>query len=180
MTEKKYALYDLRVNYNGPVNIEDFFAEVDKWIESNDYRRENKKHLERVTKEGKQIEWVIEAHRALSDIVTSVLKLRVLFKNVKEIVVKKHGKRLRTNHVDVLISVDAIIESHFSETWWHGKVVFQVIRTLLDKFVYQFWTFKYDGIVQADGHSLFKQLRAFLSLQKYKYQEHSTTQKLYK
>ena len=172
MSEKKIALYDLKVSYNGPINIEEFFAEMNRWMEHNDYEKEPKKHLEHVTKDGKQIEWLIETKRKLSDIFESILILRVLFNNVREIVVVKNGKRLKANYADALVTIDGVLEGRLTQTWWHGKVVFQFIRTLIDKYIYNFWTFKYEGVVQADAHKLFKHIRSFLSLQKYKYQNH--------
>lgn len=171
MSEKKFVLYDLKVKYSGPIKVEDLFAEVDRWIEANHYEKEPKKHLENVTKDGKQIEWVLEIKRKLSDLAESVIILRVLFDNVREITIKKNNRRVQTNYADILVTVDGVLENHLRATWWHGKVVYQFIRTLIDRYIYNFWSFKYDGVIQGDAHNLFKHLRAFLSLQKYRYQE---------
>ena len=35
--EKKQVLYDLRMTYDGPFILEDFYAEVDKWIDEKGY-----------------------------------------------------------------------------------------------------------------------------------------------
>ena len=55
MAEKKQVLYDLRTTYTGPFIVEDFYAEVDKWIKEKGFEKEPKKKMEHVTKNGKKI-----------------------------------------------------------------------------------------------------------------------------
>ena len=40
MVEKKHVVFDLRVAYNGPLSIEGFYAEVEKWIEEKGIQKE--------------------------------------------------------------------------------------------------------------------------------------------
>ena len=170
MVEKKQVLYDLRTTYNGPFVVEDFYAEVEKWIKEKGFEKEPKKKMEHVTKSGKNIEWVIEAHRHLDDLHHSVVVLRALMDNVKEAVIKKDNKKIRINNGDVFISIDGFIQSHIHGSFYQVKPIYYFVRTVIDKFIYQFWTFKWDGVVASDGHDLFKRIRAFFNVQKYKYE----------
>lgn len=170
MVEKKQVLYDLRTAYNGPFIAEDFYAEIDNWINEKGYEKEPKKKMEHVTKNGKKIELVVEAHRKLDDLHHGIVVLRALLDNVKEIAIKKDGKKIRINSGDVLINIDGWIQSHIHGSFFQVKPIYYFTRALIDKFIYKFWSDKWDGAVASDCHDLFKRVRAFFNVQKYKYQ----------
>ena len=170
MVEKKQVLYDLRTTYNGPFVAEDFYAEVEKWIREKGFQKEPKKKMEHVTKNGKKIEWVIEAHHRLDDLHHGIVVLQVMMGNVKEVVVKKNGKKMRVNNGDVYVLINGFIQSHIHGSFFQVKPIYYFIRAAIDKFVYNFWWNRWDGTVNSDGRELFKRLQAFFNVQKYKYQ----------
>ena len=170
MVEKKQVLYDLRTTYNGPFRVEDFYAEIENWIREKGFEKEPKKKMEHVTKNGKKIEWVVEAHRPLDDLHHGVIVLRALLDNVKEITIKRDKKKMIINNGDAYINIDGFIQSHVHGSFYQNKPIYYFIRTLIDKFVYNFWTFKLEGVVAGDCHDLFKRIRSFFQLQKYKYE----------
>ncbi len=170
MVEKKQVLYDLRTSYNGPFVVEDFYGEVENWVKEKGYEKEPKKKSEHVTKNGKKIEWVIEVHHKLDDLHHGVVILRALLDNIKEVMVKRDGKKIKVNNGDVFINIDGFIQSHVHGSFFQIKPIYYFIRTVIDKFIYQFWSFKWDGAVSSDCHDLFKRIRAFFNVQKYKYQ----------
>lgn len=170
MVEKKQVLYDLRTTYNGPFLVEDFYSEVDNWIKEKGFEKEPKKKMEHVTKEGKKIEWVIEAHHHLDDLHEGVIILRALLNDIKEVIIKKEGRKIRLNNGEVFINIDGFIQSHIHGSFFQVKPVYYFIRTLIDKYIYNFWSDKWDGAVSADCHELFKRIRSFFNVQKYKYE----------
>lgn len=170
MVEKKQVLYDLRTTYSGPFLVEDFYSEVENWIREKGFEKEPKKKMEHVTKSGKKIEWVVEAHRELDDLHHSVVVMRALMDNVKEIIIRKEGKKVRLNSGDVMITLDAFIQSHLHGSFFQVKPIYYFVRTLIDKFIYQYWSFRWDGAVNSDAKDLFKRITSFFNLQKYKYQ----------
>ena len=169
MVEKKQVLYDLRTAYNGPFLVEDFYAEVENWIREKGFEKEPKKKVEHVTKNGKKIEWVIEAHHHIDDLHHGVVVLRALLENVKEVVINKDGKKIRINSGDAFINIDGFIQSHIHGSFFQIKPIYYFIRTLIDKYIYHFWSEKYDGMVNTDCRELLKRITSFFNLQKYKY-----------
>ena len=170
MVERKQVLYDLRTSYNGPFIAEDFYAEVENWIKEKGFEKDPKKRMEHVTKNGKKIEWLVEAHRHLDELHYSIVVLRVLLDNVKEVTIKKNNRKIRINNGDIFVNIDGFVLSHIHGSFYQVKPIYYFIRALIDKYIYNFWSNKYDGIVAADGHDLFKRIRAFFNLQKYKYE----------
>ena len=170
MSEKKQVLYDLRMAYSGPFAVEDFYAEVDSWIKEKGHEKENKRKMESITKNGRKIYWVIEAISHLDDLHHGVIVVKASLDNVKEIVVKKNGKKMKANSGDALIEINAFLESHIHGSFFNVKPIYYFVRALIDKYIYNFWSNKYDGVVNADARDLFKRIQSFFNLQKYKYE----------
>ena len=170
MSEKKQVLYDLRYSYNGPFIVEDFHGHVDNWIKEHGYDKEPKKALEYVTKDGKQIQWIIEVQSHLDELHHGIVVLQVLMNNVKEVVIKKKGKKIRVNNGEVLVHIDGFIDAHLHATFWVVKPIYAFMRTLIDRFLVHFYTDKFDGMVAEQCHKLYKDLRAFFNVQKFNYE----------
>lgn len=169
MSEEKQVLYDLRTTYSGPFSVEDFYAEVDRWIKDSGFEKEPKKKLEHITKDGKKIEWIIEIHSHLDELHHGAIQLRVLMDNVKEVSIKKGSKKIRINKGDVMVNINGFIISHLHASFWQLKPIYYFIRTLIDKYIWNFWSFKWDGTVNGQCRELFKVIRSFFEVQKYKY-----------
>jgi len=167
--EKKQVLYDLRVAYDGPFLIEDLFEEVNNWVEKEGYTLEQKKKLEHLDKSGKEIEWLVEIHHELNPEFQSVVRLRVLIRNLKEITLERKGKKVRVNSGSAFVGIDGFLHSIYT-SYWGRKPFYYFFRTIIDQYIYNFWQDKEDGYVVADCHDIYKTLRAFFHLQKYKYE----------
>ena len=170
MAEDKQVLYDLRTTYNGPLIVEDLYAEVDNWIKEKGYGKENKKKMEHVTKHGKKIEWFIEIHREFDELHNGVIVLRAYLNNVKEVTIKRDGKKIKINNADAYIKIDGFIQSIVHSSYYQVKPFYYFIKTLIDNYIYNFWTGKYDGQVASDCHELFKRLRSFFNGQQNKFE----------
>jgi len=169
MVEKKQVLYDLRATYSGPFLVEDFYAEVDSWAREKGYDKEHKKKLEHVTKNGKKMQWIVEINSHLDDLHHGVVVLNALLDNVKEVVVRKDGKKIRVNSGDIFININGFIQSHVHGSFYQVKPVYYFRRALIDKFIYKFWSDRWDGAVNADARELYKRINSFFNLQRYKY-----------
>jgi hypothetical protein len=169
MSEKRQVLYDLRTSYSGPFVVEEFYAEVDKWIKENNYEKEPKKKTEIITKDGKRIMYLVEIFNHLDELSHGVIVLKASFDNVKEAAIKRSKRKFIVNSGDALIEINGFIDSHLHGSIYHVKPMFAAIRILLDKYI---WSFKdkFDGIVNNDGRKLFKHIQAFFNVQKFKYE----------
>ncbi|HLG23678.1 MAG TPA: hypothetical protein VI564_01980 [Candidatus Nanoarchaeia archaeon] len=169
MAERRQVLYDLRVSYSGPFVAEELYAAVDKWITGHGYDKEHKKKLEHVTQGGKKIEWLVQIHTHLDDLHHGLIVLRVLMDNITEVTMKKGKKNYLVNNGDVLVNIDAFIQSHIHATFYHSRPVYYFYRAMVDRFIKNFWSFKWDGTVGGQGHDLFKTIRHFFDEERRKY-----------
>ena len=170
MAEKKHVLHDLRLTYSGPVSVEEFYNEVEKWMEEKGLSKDIKKKSEEVTPKGKRIEWHIEAWEEPKHRVRRVVILRALFDNVKEIMLKRGGRNIKINQADILIDIDGFMETHLIHQWTTTPF-YQFFRTLFDKYIWPIGmteTERFEGPVSDYCVDLHKRLRAFLSIYKMK------------
>ncbi|MAE42664.1 hypothetical protein CMO93_02745 [Candidatus Woesearchaeota archaeon] len=170
MVEKKQIVLDLMLKYNGPLSVEDFYKEVAKWMDEKGMQKEIKRKSEEVTSKGRGIEWVIEAWKNPTHELKQMVRMRTLFKDVKEERVKRKGRNIRINSGNVLINIDGWIESELAERWTI-QPFYTLLRTFIDKY---FWgigqteTERHEGPVIDYCYDLHKRLKAFFELYKMK------------
>ena len=170
MTEKKQIVFDLRLNYNGPLSIEEFYAEVEKWMSEKGLQKDIKRKSEDITSKGKEIEWIIEAWKSPVRAVKEVVRLRALFDKTKEVKLKRKGQNITINQADVLIVIDGFLETSLTGRWTQ-KPLYSFFRTLFDKYIWMIGstvTEANEAPVAEDCYDLHKRLKAFFSLYKIK------------
>lgn len=164
MVEKKHIVFDLRISYNGPLSIENFYEEVEKWMEEKGLQKDLKRKSEDVTPKGKKSEWIIEAWKKLTSDHKHVVRLRALFDNVKELKIKRKGHSVKINQADVLIVIDGFLETSLTDRWTQ-KPLFAFLSRLYDKYIWMVLE-KYDEPISEDCYDLHKRLQAFFNLSK--------------
>ena len=167
MTEKKIVVDGLRLSYNGPFDIIDFYKFVENWLRKNSLHKETKRKLEHVTTKGKKIEWMIECWKDLEKESKSVTRMRAIFNNVTEIELVKGDSKRKLNHGNVLIIIDGFVESHYHRMWYSYKPLWFFSRALFDKFIWKIWTEKHDETVRKISYDLHKVLNKFFDMYKH-------------
>ena len=171
MVEKKQIVYDLMLKYNGPLSVEDFYKEVDKWAMEKGLEKELKRKSENVTSKGKRIEYVVELWKNPVRAVKHMVQLRVLFDNVKEVKRKSKGRTINFNEANVFVNIDGWLETSLRSRWTQTNPAYAFLRTLYDKYIWgigQSITERHEGPVQADCYELHKRLKSFFELYKIK------------
>ena len=113
--EKKHIVNELTLSYDGPVSVEDYYKEVDNWMEEKGLQKEIKRKEEHVSSKGKKIEWLVEGWKEETHLVKSTVVIRTLLDDVREIRIKRKGKYIKTNQVDALIQIDGFMETKLSK-----------------------------------------------------------------
>jgi hypothetical protein len=150
MVEKKFAVSELKIKYDGPLDIVEFFKVVEDWIEKKGLNKEIKKKSQEVTAKRKRLSWMIEIWEMPSDYAKRVVRLQALFNNIKDAKIK--GKNVDT--ADVLIILDGILETDLDYRW-HQKPTHYFLRAVYDKFFSKFYTHRFEGKLTADTYELY-------------------------
>lgn len=162
MVEKKFVIDGMQLSYEGPFDIIEFYKKVEEWISAKGKEKEIKKKVEHVEPRGKNIEWFLEIWEDVTDYARTIVRMQALFRNVKEVKVKKGQKRKKLNTGSVLITFDGILETDI-EGRWQQKPLLYFARTLADKFIYKFHMNKIEDKLAADVNDLNDTLTDFFN-----------------
>ena len=160
MVEKRQIVDGLRLNYNGPFDVVEFYDEVEDWIAKKGMEKEVKKKGEHIKPGGKEIEWFIEIWKNPSDYAKIIVRLRVLMTDVTEVEIKKGKSKRILNQGNVLCQFDGFIEQDIYGRW-QQKPLYYFVRAIYDKFIYRLWTDKFNKDVYAGCYELHKVLTDF-------------------
>ena len=166
MAEREVLVDKMRLTYEGLFSIYDMYKMIDEWFEEKGYDKREVKNIESVFPEGKYIEVVMEPWKKLTDYSKSVIKVRMIFSDIKEVQVEKDGMKVKMNQGRAHFVFDAFLETDY-ENRWESKPMFFLIRTLYDKYFYKGYTSQLKGEVMDAVTELHARIKGFLNLHRY-------------
>ena len=166
MVERDIIVDKLRLTYEGLFSVADLYKMIDEWFEEKGYDKREKKNVESVTPEGKFIEIEVEPWKKVTDYAKNIIKIRMIFSNIKEVTVEKDGIKVKLNQGKVQFVFDGYLETDY-EHMWEGKPLFYFIRELFDKYFYKPYTTGFKQGVKEDLMHLYTNIKAFLNLYRY-------------
>ena len=162
MEGKKFVIDGLKLVYSGPFEVNEFYRAVDGWISKKGKEKETKKKAEHVQAKGKSIEWLVEIWEDVSNYSRTVVRMRALLSDVKDASIKKGDKNKKLSTGNVLIIFDGILEEE-KKGKWQQKPLFYFMRAVFDKFIWKFYTNKFEDKLSADVNSLYETLNYFFN-----------------
>lgn len=166
MVERRIVVDTLRLNYQGVLNIVEFMDFVDKWLREKGYYKRINRTDEKVFKENRQVEIEITPWKKIDENAKIVINIMFLFSNVKDVVVKRDGKRKKLQQAKVSVTFMGMLESDWEHKWEQRPIYFLVF-SVLDQFVWKMHSDRFFGLVAEDCAELHKQMKAFLNLYRY-------------
>jgi len=163
MSERDTVVNKFRLTYSGLFSVLDFYTMIDEYFEDKGYDKREKKNAERVTPEGKYIELHLEPWKKITDYAKSVIAVRIVMTDIKEVEVEKEGVKIKLNQGNIQMVFDAYLETDY-EHRWEMKPMFFFLRTIFDKFVFKSYTVSFKNEIKADVDHLIVMIRSFLNL----------------
>jgi hypothetical protein len=166
MVERRIVVDTLRLNYQGLLNVNEFYRVMDKWFREKGFDKYEKRNFEQVFKTGRQIEIEIEPWKKMNDYAKAVMKVVFLFTNVKDVVIEKDGHKVNMQQGKVAVTFMGYLETDW-ENKWEGTPWTFILRAVFDQYVYKINTDKFYSLVAEDTMHLYNTLKAYLNLQRY-------------
>jgi len=163
MPEREVIIDKYRVTYEGLFNALDLYTIIDEFLEDKGYDKREKKNIERVTKDGKYIELWLEPWKKLTDYAKSVILVRIIMSEVKEVEIEKEGVKVKMNQGKIQFVFDAYLETDY-ENRWEMKPIFFFLRTIFDKFIFKSYMIGYRNEIRSDANQLIVTIRSYLNL----------------
>ncbi len=162
MVEKKFVIDGMKLSYNGPFDIIEFYKKVEDWIQAKGKEKDIKKKVEHVEPSGKKIEWFLEIWENVREWARPIVRMQALFADVKEVKIKRGKRQKKLNRGNALITIDGILETDISGKW-QQKPIFYFLRALVNKFVYHFYMIKIEDKLAKDCYDLHDSLSDFFN-----------------
>lgn len=166
MSEKKYILKGLAVNYQGLFSVKDFYKFLDKFFKDYGYDKNEAVNEEKIHKEGKDILLKLEPYRTVADYAKNYIQIKIGMTNIKEVEIVKDNKKVRMNDGTIKISIASYLKTDL-EGRWEQKPLFVFLKTLIDKFVYKTYLKSYEKALEKDTRDLYNSIKSFFNLYRY-------------
>jgi hypothetical protein len=166
MAERLIVVDKERLDYQGLFEAKALFDVMKQWASDKGYWLIEKRHSESTKPEGKVIDFDLEPFRKFTDYAKSIIKIRMQYSEVKDVVVEKDGAKVKMQEGKILMIFDGILETDY-EHRWEGKPVFYVLRAVFEKYLYTPFVSGFERGIREDVMALKNNLKAFLNLTKY-------------
>ncbi len=155
----------LRLEYEGPMNVEEFFSTVERHLKERAYQKSEPHTFEAHNKDGISIDWYINPWKKISSEQRFIIKVDAQFRKLKKMKVpQKIGPPLEIFTGKVMIWFDGVLE-HDYEHRWEERPMFQFIRWVFDRFFYLAYTERFEQRLTSDVHKLYRLVEKYFNIQ---------------
>ena len=165
MSETSIVVDHLRLNYNGPFDAKDLFKHINAFLFERGFDLKIEKEFEHNTKTGKQMEWMIIPWKRISDYTRHHISVRILVYDYNKVDAIVDKKKVKIGNGRLVIYFDGYIE-YDQEDRWESIPVFQLLRTLYNRFFYKVYTERFEQRLSHDVHHLYDTIERFLNVYK--------------
>lgn len=166
MAEIKLVVDQLKLTYEGVMDVTGLFKTIDAWFYEKGYDKYEAENTEQDLPSGKTIEIVLKPWKKTTDYFENRMKIRMKFSNIKDIEIEKDKEKIRVQTGKVMMIFDAYLRSDYEDKW-EGSVLKQFIRTLYDKFIYKNQFAYFQRWVVNDTFDIHSRIQSFLNTYKY-------------
>lgn len=166
MPERKLVVDQLKLTYEGPMDVGGLFKMIDGWFYEKGYDRFEAENTEQDLPGGKDITIVYFPWKKTTDYFENQIKIRMKFTGVKDIELEKDGKKVKVQTGKLMMIFDGYLLSDY-EGWWDKKPWMIFLRTLYDKFIYAKHFKQFERWLMNDVYDIHSRVQRHLNLYRY-------------
>ena len=166
MGERNIVIDKLRLNYKGLFKVDELYKFIDEWCRDKGYDKAELKNTEEVKQTGKNIELDIEPYKKLSDYAKSIIHVRIIMSDIKEVEIEKNNVKITMNQGNIQMIFDGWLETDY-EGEWEGNPVYFFMRKVFEKYVFKPFGSGFEKYVASDLNHLHSNIKSFLNLYRY-------------
>ena len=165
MSDVHTVVDHLRIEYDGPLNVEEFFSAVERHLKERAFQKGEPKTFEAHNKDGISIDWFINPWKKITSEQRFIIKVEAQFRRLRKIIVpQKTGRPMQLFTGNVLIWIDGLLE-HDYEHRWEERPMLQFVRWIFDRFFYLAYTERFEQRLTSDVHKLYRFIENYLNMQ---------------
>ena len=155
-----------KIDYSGPVNVNNLLKLIENFIWERGYNKRQDKDFEQNTKEGKFIEWQISPWNWVTDYAQYIVKVRVLGYDIVKADVITDGRKTKIDNGRIIIVIDGFVQYDL-QSKWEQNPFFHFMRSIYDNFIYRAYTEKFEHTLVNDLNHLHEHIEKFFNLYKH-------------
>ena len=165
MSERTTITEGQTIIYDGPFSTKELYKTIRELLVEKGYIFVERKLHEAVTAKGKTIEAEFEPYKKFTDYAKSIIKIKLIISDCKEVELKKGTKTIKLNSGKVHIVIESILETDYEHKWEKHPVLY-IIRTVFEKYVFLPYISGFSAQIGADVAHLRDNIKGFLNLYK--------------
>ncbi|HLC96739.1 MAG TPA: hypothetical protein VJH97_05460 [Candidatus Nanoarchaeia archaeon] len=163
MGDVRIIVDHLKLEYSGVFNTKDMFKLIGTWFNDRFIQKRESKNFEQNLADGKYIEYEIQYWKKITDYHRFIYKLRLLMFGLKKVEIVENDKKISVDQGRALFYLDGYIEFDYEHRWEVAPML-QFFRVLYDKFLYKFYTERFEQRLTYDMHQLYDTLERFFNM----------------
>jgi len=154
------------VSYNGLFKSRDLLNEINHFLTSKGYDKEEKKQEEKVTAKGKKVALEVEYAKSPSDYVKYIIEIDINIDELKDVVVTKGSRKMKYNDGDIKIKIKSKLKTDIAGKW-KSKPMLVFAGHVINKFIYSLYLSGDSSELKSNTLNLKERVKAFLNLYKF-------------
>lgn len=155
-----------KIDYSGPVDINDLFRMIELFLWERGFDFKKDKDFEHHTDKGKFLEWQVSPWKWISDYIRYIIKIRVIGHDLLKTNAVNSGKKTKVDSGRIIIVIDGFIDYDL-QTRWEQKPILHFLRAIYDNFIHKAYTERFEQMLTHDVHHLMDQIEKLLNLYKH-------------
>ena len=165
MGHTKLVVDHLRIDYKGPVNLNNFFRLIENHLWERGYDKRQDKDFEINTPSGKYIEWQYSPWKKITDYVRYFVKVRIIGYDFVKAEVIVDNKKTKVDTGRLVMAFDAFIEYDY-DSYWDSRPFLHFLRVVYDYFVFKAYTERFENMLANDSNNLYSMIEDFFNMHK--------------
>lgn len=162
MAERRTIVSGRVLRYSGTFNAKELYELIDQWFADQGFSgREEIEHMEKITKNHKQVEIFYQPSKKVSDYAKIELRLLITISNLKRRIVELEGRKTNMDEGNLEITFDGYLTTDL-EGRYESKPQYYLWRTIVDKFITKTKDSKFEGMITNYIQELYTRLRKYL------------------
>jgi len=166
MSDLRIVIDHQKLEYEGPFDLNALVTMIQRFLFERGFDRKLEKDFEMDSKSGKQVEWQIANWKKITDYAKYIFRIRMLVHDYVKVDAEKDNKKVKIGNGRVVIFFDGLLELDYFHKW-DTRPVFLFMRALFDKFIYKFYTERFEQRLTYDMTHLINEVEKFFNLHRH-------------
>lgn len=163
MSEKD-IIFKGKIKQTGIFSFKDFYSFIYDWLREENYDVFEKRYIEKVKGDTKDIEITWSAEREISDYFKFIITMDWLILGMKTIEVQKEGKKVKMESAALEIKFRAILVKDYEDRW-ENQPFWKFMRGFYERYIIKNRIDEYQVKLMEELEETIAQCKSFLALE---------------